>query len=123
MAFGAKVHAQASDTEKALLGNDPNTTLTTGIGQVVQPVGIPVIKSPLATYPTTSKQTPLTPTKPATAEKKIAKSKKEASLNLLLSNQIYGSSSSTGHETNHATAKVTRVPTTPFPKVQRIPYH
>ncbi|OGQ05996.1 MAG: hypothetical protein A2W61_06135 [Deltaproteobacteria bacterium RIFCSPLOWO2_01_44_7] len=66
-----KVYAQANDdTRKALLGNDPNTTLTTGIGQVVQPVGTPVVQpltgEPYAKPPppalpstTTTKQAPL----------------------------------------------------------------
>lgn len=45
-AFDTNGSAQESTVQGALVGNDPSATLTTGIGQVVRPVGTPVIKSP-----------------------------------------------------------------------------
>ncbi|MDO8526132.1 MAG: hypothetical protein Q7T03_00420 [Deltaproteobacteria bacterium] len=48
--FAVKSYAQENTVTEALLGNNPRATLTTGIGQVIQPVGIPVVQAPAASF-------------------------------------------------------------------------
>lgn len=45
------VAQQDDDVRRALRGTSPSTTLGTGIGQVVQPVGKPAIHNPMAPKP------------------------------------------------------------------------
>src|SRR3989344_1475979 len=147
-----KVYAQANDdTRKALLGNDPNTTLTTGIGQVVQPVGTPVVQpltgEPYAKPPppalpstTTTKQAPLKKTgKAGEMEIKVIydsfeEDKKAVSRDTLLSNQIFGTTqvssdtydvypkSETKTIPTQKTKKTIHIPYSEPPPVQKIPY-
>ena len=72
MALSLSAMAQEDDAvRRALRGTSPATTLGTGIGQVVQPVGKPLIRNPQAPQPAPEKA----PT--TTVKKEESKAKKE----------------------------------------------
>jgi len=101
-AFGASGSAQEPDVQGAIVGNDPAATLTTGIGQVVKPVGTPVIQSPSSTLFAPQPQPALTP---ATAGR---------------SQTVLSDMTTATPETGKA--KWIRIPKSKLPPVQTIPY-
>lgn len=141
----------SAEVKSVLLGNDPQTSIQPGgIGQVLAPVGTPVVTPPGATY---IQPPPLPPTKvpilkqsalPAKGkynildpEGKPAPSKnpavvqKEKNMELLFSNQVTGGR--TGENTAQYSSTISRpkknepekirIPTQEYPIIQKIPYN
>lgn len=141
VSFQSETYAQDTTTRDALLGNSPRTTLTTGIGQVVKPVGIPVILSPLSVQQNPQKPSPRTLTDqdkklrekeklPLEAEKIEGKyelgkvpqkeeGKEEKTNYPLLSDQT-NRRYKTVYSTPQGKAKVIRIPYADLPTAQKI---
>ena len=148
---GQKSYAQeSSDTVRAvLLGNDPNATLTTGIGQVLQPVGIPVVQPPASSVTNPIQTTP--PPTPSALKKQSGQpgetkgkteglyelgevprktpidqkvSKRAAATEVLLSNQVFGGDEVYSKVPTQKAKEVERIriPYSNTPPVQEIPY-
>jgi len=134
---GQKVIGQESDTvRQILLGNDPNVTLTEPIGQVLQPVGIPVIQPPTSSWRAPDLTTPPPPSSALKKKryelgedpKKETKDQKEikraATRELLFSNQIFGEGGAASTISQQKTQpERIRVPYSKPPAVQKIPYN
>ncbi|MBI5299915.1 MAG: hypothetical protein HY877_06465 [Deltaproteobacteria bacterium] len=102
LAFGANGSAQESDVQGAIVGNDPAATLTTGIGQVVKPVGAPVIQSPSSALFAPQPQPALSPTTAGTQR------------------TVLSDMTTAAPETGKA--KWIRIPESKLPRIQTIPY-
>lgn len=139
LALGSvSLYAQNNEARDALLGNSPSTTLTTGIGQVVKPVGTPVVQSPLSIHPPSEQPKPLLPlTAPKAPEEKgpleaekiegkyelgevPQKEKKAENKNYpILSDRTANAGSMTYSKPR--TAPVIRIPYSRLPSVQKVP--
>jgi len=141
---GSPASSQEDSVRGALLGNDPRATLTTGIGQAVQPIGIPVVSTPNAApaAPSTAPPTKFGATKIegryelGEVQQKKGKGMKETGTSFtnrsvstgpgekIQTDYVHSSYAGGGGELLPPAGKgrSQRVPRGPLPQVKRIPY-